>query len=542
MATKILLIDDDEDDYIITKEIVEEIKFRKYIIKWVDNYEQAIIEISKNIYDVYLVDYRLGAKDGLQIIRESVEMGVNAPFILLTGQGDIETDERAMKAGAFDYLVKGSFSAFELDRSIRYSIEHVSNINQIQQLNVELEKRVEERTAALAETVNELEKANSKLKDQIRVRRLAEEALRESQFLYSAIAHNFPNGTINVFDRNLDFVFVDGKELTKLNLSAEDFIGKSFSSYFDGELANFIRKKYLKVLEGETLTFEIQHHEDQYFLHCTPLPDANEEINQILVVTENITNRKKAEAEIRKALEKEKELNELKSRFVTMASHEFKTPLSTILSSSSLIAKYTENSGQEKRIKHVNRIQTNVKQLNRLLNDFLTIGKLEEGKTINDPVLFDLVKLGKMTAEEMQLQAKDNQQVVFKVVGNTRKVFLDEQLIKNILNNLLSNAIKYSPNGKDVFLNFIFKETSVVLEIKDHGIGIPENEQEHLFGRFFRAKNTTNIQGTGLGLNIVKKYVELIGGKIDFKSKLNAGTTLWVTLNTNSKNEKNPDY
>ena len=540
MATRILLIDDDEDDYIITREIIEEIKIREYIIDWIDNYQDAKSEILKNAHDVYLVDYRLGAKDGLQIIKESVEEGVNGPFILLTGQGDIETDERAMKAGAFDYLVKGSFNAFDLERSIRYSIEHINYIKEIQKLNVELEKRVEERTSALGETVDALEKANKKLKDQIRVRKLAEEALRESQYLYSTIAHNFPNGAINVFNQSLDYVFVDGKELTKLNLVSEELIGKPYTVFFgedsdQNQSTGYIKEQFLRTFNGEMLTFEIQVKDYQYFLHCAPLPDANDDISQILVVAENITDRKKAEEEVRKALEKEKELNELKSRFVTMASHEFKTPLSTILSSSSLIAKYPDESGQAKREKHVDRIKTNVNQLNRLLNDFLTIGKLEEGKTINVPLMCDVVKLGKAVTEEMQLQAKEEQTVQFKVEGKPREVYLDESLIKNVLNNLLSNAIKYSPNGKDVYLNFIFKEDSFTLEVIDNGIGIPENEQVHLFERFFRAKNTTNIQGTGLGLNIVKKYVELVGGTIDIESKLNIGTTIWITIKTNNK-------
>ncbi len=529
-TTKVLLIDDDEDDYIITREIIEEVKGRAYKLDWIDNADEARIEIQKKVHDVYLIDFRLGAKDGLQIIEESIAEGVKSPFILLTGQGDVETDEKAMRIGAVDYLVKGSFSASELDRSIRYSIEHQKNLNEIQKLNVELEKRVEERTAALAHTVAELETANEKLKDQVRVRRLAEEALRESQYLYSAIAHNFPNGTISVYNKDLDFVFIDGKELYKLGLNSEDLIGKPFSAPFDEPTSAYIKKHYLRVLKGETLMFEIDYQEQNYFLHCAPLPDANDEINQILVVAENITDRKKAEQEMLRALVKEKELNELKSRFVTMASHEFKTPLSTILSSSSIIAKYKNEAVQPKREKHVERIKTNVNQLNRLLNDFLTIGKLEEGKTMNDPLEFDLVALGKAVTEEMQMQAKNEQNVIFKVKGEVKHVYLDEQLIKNVLNNLLSNAVKYSPYGQDVFLTFIFKEDNVTLEVKDQGIGIPESEQSHLFERFFRAKNTTNIQGTGLGLNIVKKYVEMIDGTIEFESKLNEGTTFWVTL------------
>ncbi|MDW7691080.1 ATP-binding protein [Flammeovirgaceae bacterium SG7u.111] len=532
MIKKILLIDDDEEDFLITEDLLEEIPRKDYQLDWVPTYEEALEQIGKKEHDIYLVDYRLGTRDGLSLISEAnATFSDLPPFILLTGQGDTDTDEKALHAGAVDFLVKGNFSSSELERSIRYSYAHHSNMAEIRMLNSELEKRVKERTLELAETVEKLENSNHNLQDQIRVRKIAEEALRESQNLYSTIAHNFPNGTINVLDRNLRFVFVDGKELSEINMSSKDIVGKTVADIFeDVEAASFVASQYLRVFSGEIVNFDVALWGRQYVFHATPLPGTTDEISQILVVAENITERKKAEEEMIKMLEKEKELNELKSRFVTMASHEFRTPLSTILSSSSLISRYENTSDQGKRLKHVNRIKSNVNHLNRLLNDFLSLGKLEEGKVMVHPEYFDPVAHTESVVEELSLSTLSEQNILLNSFGEPTSVFLDKQLIKNILINLMSNAVKYSPNGKDVELELHFTEETFAIKIIDHGIGIPEQEQVHLFERFFRAKNTTNIQGTGLGLNIVKRYVDLMNGNIDFYSKLNVGTTVTITF------------
>ncbi len=257
-----------------------------------------------------------------------------------------------------------------------------------------------------------------------------------------------------------------------------------------------------------------------------------EVVNKLLLTNDNlkkeIQERKAVEAalqksqiEVKKALEKERELNELKSRFVSMASHEFRTPLSTILTSASLIGRYTEAGTEEKREKHVRRIKSAVGNLTGILNDFLSVSKLEEGRFENQPELFDLEALLNNVIDELKMLAKVNQAIIYNHTGS-KDVFLDLKSVRNILINLISNAIKYSE--KDIFIHTIITKKSIKITVKDQGIGIPEEEQEYLFTRFFRAKNVTNIQGTGLGLNIVRKYLELMNGTITFESKLNEGT------------------
>ena len=234
--------------------------------------------------------------------------------------------------------------------------------------------------------------------------------------------------------------------------------------------------------------------------------------------------------ELRASLEKEKELGELKSRFVTMASHEFRTPLSTILSSASLISKYNGSEQQEQRNKHLDRIKSSVNNLTAILNDFLSLGKLEEGKINCNPTEFDMVSFANELTNEMRELTRRGQTIIHETEKSEAKVFLDKNLTRNICINLLSNAIKYSEEGKIIIVKTDVADGKLHISVTDQGIGIPESEQQHIFDRFFRANNAVNIQGTGLGLNIVKKYAELMGGQIFFTSEQGKGTTFHVTL------------
>lgn len=381
---KILVIDDDEEDFIIARDLFSEIDRKKYLVDWASSYKEGIKNISEKNHHVYLVDYRLGADDGLELISEVLANGCETPLILLTGQSDIEIDIQAMKVGASDYLVKGSISAVQLERAIRYSIEQAKNLQHIKQLNAGLEHKVKERT---------------------------------------------------------------------LELTA--------------------------------------------------------------------------------ALEREKTMNEMKSRFVSFASHEFRTPLSSILSSASLIAQYKETEQDEKRMKHVERISSSVRNLTEILNDFLSLAKLESGVVEADSSKFNLPELLIGVVEEMDgMVGKKNQKIKYYHEGE-ETIEQSNKLLKNILLNLLSNASKYSPEEKNIELTSSVINNRVTINVKDNGIGIPEEDQKKLFTEFFRAGNVGSIEGTGLGLNIIKKYVELLNGTISFVSKSTEGTTFTVEFPQN---------
>jgi signal transduction histidine kinase len=355
-SLKILLIEDDEDDYILTKEIINEIPVNVYKLEWASNYEEGLNAMKSNSFDVFLLDYRLGKDSGLDLLKKMNFVVESGPIILLTGQGDRELDFEALEAGASDFLVKADLNPDLLDRSIRYAIQQFKTIRQLrkkedelQQLNANLEVLVQNRTAELNHANNELKKA-----------------------------------------------------------------------------------------------FEI-----------------------------------------------EQELSQLKGKLVSMASHEFKTPLSTILSSISLVERYTELDDIEKRTKHIDRIKSAVNNLNNILNDFLSLEKIESGFMARELVTINVSEFIQSIIDELNSLLQQDQVIEFSHKGKS-EILADKHTLKNILINLLSNAVKYSSEGKEIILKTHCLPDALKIEVTDYGIGIPTEDKAHMFERFFRASNAIN--------------------------------------------------
>jgi PAS domain S-box-containing protein len=334
--------------------------------------------------------------------------------------------------------------------------------------------------------------------------------------------------------------------------SKEELIGQDHRIINSGYHPKaFIRNLWVTIANGKIWKGELKNKAKDgtvYWVDTTIVPFLNEEGKpyQYVAIRADITQRKEAENQLREinedleekvkartleltaALEREKEMNEMKSRFVSMASHEFRTPLSAVLSSVSLIDKYAAPENEEKRKKHIDRIKSSVRNLTDILNDFLSLDKLEEGKVDVETQSFKLNEFLEDCVEEMEgMLRKRDQRIIFNH-DDDKEVVQDKKILRNIMHNLLSNAIKYSADEKEIHLSAKVNDRHVSITVKDEGIGIPEEEQKHLFDKFFRAKNAVNIQGTGLGLNIVKKYVELIGGSITHSSKADAGTSFTI--------------
>jgi signal transduction histidine kinase len=244
------------------------------------------------------------------------------------------------------------------------------------------------------------------------------------------------------------------------------------------------------------------------------------------------------EAGIRNALEKEKELSELKSRFISMTSHEFRIPLTIILSSAELLEHYSHRWSEEKKQMHLWRIQTSVMHMTQLLSDVLTIGKTEAGSLKFEPMPMDLVGLCRNIVEEMQINVQQEYRLTFVTLGECSNAQMDEKLLRHILTNLLSNAIKFSPEGDVTQFDLICNQETAVFRIQDSGIGIPKQDQEQLFKTFHRASNVGTIAGTGLGLAIVKRCVDLHRGQIAVESEVGVGSTFTVTLPLNCQIEQ----
>lgn len=269
----------------------------------------------------------------------------------------------------------------------------------------------------------------------------------------------------------------------------------------------------------------------------TEIKKMNSELEQKVedrtkMLREALFELEKSKEELNEAFENEKELSELKSRFVSMASHEFRTPLSTILSSAYLLEKYNEQNPNEKIAKHLQRIKGAVSGMKSILEDFLSLGKLEEGLVQTkmehvDATVFSAEVNGLI--QQMETLLKPGQKIT--VNNDVQKdVSIDRNLVKNILINLISNAIKFCAENASIIITSSLKDDNLVISVEDNGIGISEEDQQHLFERFFRAKNAGNIQGTGLGLHIVAKYLELMHGRIEMKSKIDEGTTFTIYI------------
>lgn len=289
------------------------------------------------------------------------------------------------------------------------------------------------------------------------------------------------------------------------------------------------------VTERKRAEEALKRSEEQLLIYASELEkkvrSRTEDLNSTINALENeVFVRKRAEEEARKALERERELNELKSKFVSIASHEFRTPLSTVLSSAALIEQYNQRDEKEKVNKHVQRIKSSVNHLTSILNDFLSLGKLEEGKV---DVALELVQLSDFlheVQEEIISTFKPGQQLNLDLRSGPECIYTDTRILRNILFNLISNASKYSEGGKQIFLSSRLEDDAVLFVVRDEGIGIPKEDQKYMFDRFFRASNAGHVQGTGLGLNIVKRYAELLRGTISFSSEYAKGSIFTVKI------------
>ena len=264
------------------------------------------------------------------------------------------------------------------------------------------------------------------------------------------------------------------------------------------------------------------------------ITERTQELNEkVKLLKKEISKRKIAENKIKESLKEERELNELKTKFLSLVSHEFKTPLSGILTSVILAGKYTKTEQQDKREKHLNIIQNKVKYLNNILNDFLSIERLETGKVNYIFNTFPLSKVINEVVYNANMLLKEGQKINYPQNIDDIVIEFDEKILELVLSNLLHNALKYSPENTLIDFEVIQNEKSLIIKVKDQGYGIPEKEQKFIFNRYFRAENALLHQGTGIGLNIAKTHLENLGGNITFTSEEKIGSIFTVQLPAN---------
>lgn len=361
--------------------------------------------------------------------------------------------------------------------------------------------------------------------------KIFDESLNE---IYVFDATNFRFTNVNKeAQRNMGYSLQDFKEMTPVDIKPEFNTTK-----FRKLIAPLLKGKEVKI------TFETKHRRRdgssypvEVHLQLSKMGKDSVFVAMILDITERNNYTEKLEKTVQErtkrlteALAKEKELNELKTRFLSLVSHEFKTPLSSILTSITLLAKYTQSDQQQKRDKHVTTIRNKVKYLDTILNDFLSVERLDSGKVNYNVEEFPLSKLVNEVVYDANMLLKSGQKIRYPENIDDIIIEFDEKTLELVLSNLIHNAIKYSPEDSTIEVLVKTDTENIELQVIDQGIGIPKKDQMHIFDRYFRAENALLTQGTGIGLNIAKQHLENLGATLEFSSEENKGSIFSVRI------------
>ncbi len=492
---RILIVEDSQDDADL---LVNELERGGYelISERVDTPTAMKAALDQKQWDVIIADYNLPSFSAPAALRLVQEQGWDLPFIVVSGCIGEDIAVAVMKAGAHDYLMKDNLARLvpAVERELREAVER-------------------------------------------RKRREAEQTVRQNEERFRALIENALD-IITVLGANGIIRYKSPSIERVLGYKPEDLVGKTILDYVHSDdLTAFIDVLNQVVQHPShtlSLEFRFRHQDGSWrileavgknFLEGSGL-------SSIVINARDITERKQAE-ELRHALEKERALSEERFNFVSMMSHEFRNPLSSILVSSDILKNFRHKATQEQANRCLDRIEVAAYEMTQLLEDILSFTKAEVGNLEIKPQPFDLKELCHQLVEEMRLTAGNQHTLTFVSQGECNQAYMDESLLKHILTNLLANAIKYSPEGSTVEFELSCQNEEAIFKIHDQGIGIPPGDRQHLFEPFHRGRNVGKIPGTGLGLCIVKKFVDLHKGTIALKSEVGVGTTFIVTLPLN---------
>ncbi len=368
---------------------------------------------------------------------------------------------------------------------------------------------------------------------------------KENSYRYELLSKNV-NDLVCLLETNGTFLYVSPSFSNVLGIQVDELKGKNVNQYIHPEdlssLINFSNLQHKTKNIDSYTTYRFKNKKGNYHWIETNAKIFYDEFYGRKLINASsriIDERKILEHQLLTSLEKERELNQLKSKFVSMASHEFRTPMTTIKTSAELAGIYLEdqeNLNIPKAKKHIQNIDEEVERLSTLINDILMLGKIEsetfelnKSKENLTPFLSEIIK------KKIELQ-EDKRGIEFSVQGDQKLIEFDKVFMSLIFENLISNAFKYSKNKKNPSVNLQYLDDHVEITITDYGIGIPVEEQSQMFKSFFRATNVQNIKGTGIGLVLVHYFIELHGGQVTFESKPNIGTTFKIKLPYQTQN------
>jgi PAS domain S-box-containing protein len=420
------------------------------------------------------------------------------------------TEPRSWQQFEIDLLKQiANHVAIAIQQAELYQERQVLN-TELQVLNADLERQVAERTAQLEQQQMELQ-----------------EYINAMATFNGRIASDGKILTVNKIaqqasglplERLLGMSFCDAPWWS-YDPNVQKRVGEAVKQAAEGKVVSFEEKA--RVNEGEIIIAN---------LDLVPVFDDRAKVKYLIAEAHDITKIRQAEETLRQSLEKEKELGELKSRFVSIASHEFRTPLATIQAASDLLKHYNHKMTEQKRLERLDKIQAEVRNMTSLLEEVLIIGKVEAGRLELHPVPLDIREFCHGIIDDVYHSLSTKHRIEFSSEGDSFNAIVDTKLLRQIIDNLISNAIKYSPQGGEIRFNLACNPERISLKVSDRGIGIPKEDLDQIFDSFYRSRNVGNISGTGLGLTIAKASVELHGGKLSVESEVNVGTTFTVTI------------
>jgi PAS domain S-box-containing protein len=517
----ILIADDDRFTRMLLSQIMTEEGYR---VEEVGDGEECLAAYTQLQPDMVLLDAMMPVMDGFTCCSKLQALSGSEliPVLMITGLNDQASVDWAFQAGATDFVTKPIHPPV-LRRRVRRLLEAS----------------------------------------------WAEKALRESEKKYRSVVENVREV---IFQTNVngDWTFLNPAWTTLTGFAVEESLETNFQNYVYPDDRELHQEVWQSLIVGKKASCR---HELRYLtktgecrwvaIHAHSTLVTNGTITGLSGIIQDITKRRLAEAlekekvrleteiierkrtekMIRNTLEKEKELGELKSRVITTISHEFRTPLTTILGSAELVKNYSQNWSEEKKLKHLQRIEESVEHMTKVLNDVILIGQAEAGQLQFNPTQLDVETITREIFEDWRRSIESQQgrknyitpTLMFSSQGDNSQGNLDETLLRQILMNLVSNAVKFSPKGGTVHLDLVCQQGQVIFQIQDEGIGIPLEEQERIFETFYRASNVGTIQGIGLGVAIAKKCVDLLGGQMTLESQVDVGTTFTVTLPLNPR-------
>ncbi len=507
-STLILVADDDPFTRLLLRQLLEQ---EGYQVAEVENGEQCLAAYISHKPDMVLLDAVMPVMDGFTCCTQLQRLanGERTPVLMITGLNDQKSVDRAFEVGATDFVNKPVHPPV-------------------------LRRRV------------------SRLLEASR----AEAALRESEKKYRSVVENVREVIFQTDTEGL-WTFLNSAWTEVTGFTVAESINRNFLNYIYPDARQVNLELFELLIQGNT---EPYRQEVKYLtkgggfvwieIHAQlnvaddgtvigtsgTLKDVTKrrqaetlEREKVRLETE-IIERQRLEETIRSAWEKEKELSEFKSRIITTISHEFRTPLTTVLSSADLLEIYSHKWEQEKKVSHIRRIQTAAEHMTSLVSNVLIISEVETGKLQFNPYLLDLTQFCQQLVDELQFIAGNKHRLKFATQGFCAEACMDEKLLRQILSNILTNAIKFTPQGGKIEFDLVFNQDEAIFYIRDEGIGIPLQEQARVWNAFERGSNVSTISGTGMGLAIAKKSVDLHKGQIRFNSEVGVGTTFTIAL------------